>query len=134
MRKTDHQLDILLTYPRSNLDGTHARLRVEDPLSGMIIIEVDLDPAQLMQFMSSSTARVRGYISPHLGRVGKKMTHYVVVVPRFRRYEIEGDDADEGKVKELQSIEANLRESWEAVSRNWTRDGLQLTCRNWVEA
>jgi hypothetical protein len=68
------RLNARLSYPTSNVrvPSHYATIRVEDEDSGMIVVEVELDPEELFNLMANRTAYGTGFAGARVERYGKR--------------------------------------------------------------
>lgn len=122
---------VQLGYPRTigriepGESPIHARIEIEDKASGIVILQLELGPADFLNLMGGSGAYVTAHLpkTEFLGRLGKEMlVDTVNLGPTHEMTEAAAKAAG-----------AALAEGdWDAVSVNKTRDGWQATLRRWV--
>lgn len=122
-------MSLHLTYPITNkpealsvghVHGKYATLRLTDEASGMVVAEIDLGPAELLQLMSSSEARVNVQLTAHPERIGMEMEH---------------DQIKLGYVSEAAAAEAELNYratgEWDYVATRSRQGGIWVEMRRW---
>lgn len=121
------EVSLRLGYPTNNTrEGRYASLEVTDEASGMVILEVDLEPDQLLALMSGSTAySVASILVPKPERVGKVLEVASAMVRNGDYYGQEQEVAAQDLVKTYQD------QGWEDVTSRRVRDGISITARRW---
>jgi hypothetical protein len=100
----------------------YAELQIDDRASSLRILEMRLNPDQLMAFLGSSTARGEADWTQHPERVGRKMEHGSISIPQTATEEqiaarIESFRHTEG----WETIERRKdnKQMWVIVGRRW---------------
>jgi hypothetical protein len=125
MTMTDLPVTISIGSP-SSLDGRddgYVTLRVEDEVSGECLVDVEIPAGRWWRLCQGSTQRHTAGVSPHLDRVGKRLTTGVESVgDRFQTTEDEARDLAEtiatARGAESWSLR-NTNQGWEVVLRWW---------------
>lgn len=118
-----------MTYPVTNkpeelgvghVYGKYAALRLTDEASSMVVAEIELGPAELLQLMSSSEARVTVQLTENPERIGMEMEHKSVKL---------------GYVTDAAAAEAELNYratgEWDHVAARTRQGGWWVEMRRW---
>lgn len=114
---------ITLTYPHGGGD-TRAALRVEDSMSGEMLVEIDLNPEQFLRVMASGATRVHGAQLPrHPERIGSRMQNTSTNIG----HSVDDKDAEAERVRAQY-----LAEGWERVRIDRTNFGRRVVAYRWI--
>lgn len=117
-------VQISLTYPKGG-GGTRATLRVEDVPSGETLVDVDLDPEQYINIMSSGVTIVTGaHVTTRPERIGRRMQNTSAEVRLGT-----GVDLDAEAERKRATF---LAEGWEAVRIDKTNFGRRVVAYRWI--
>lgn len=118
-------VSVRLGFPINNMQEQRvARLEIHDETAGVLLLEVELDPAQLMAILGSSAAHVTAWMPKTLDHIGKRLETGSTTVGR--KYEMTEEAADAAATawaaeNNWQSVyvSANNTGHWVASGRRW---------------
>lgn len=121
------KLELQAGFRHSNRNENTFNIKVEDDISGTVIVEFALTPEDFMQFLGLNVCvLVEGEITENFDRVGKKREHKSVRVPY-------GGSAAEEKVLAEEIRDQFLKDGWETASITRHNYGLSVDAQKWVE-
>lgn len=115
---------ITLTHPRGGGDR-RVTLRVEDSMSGQMLVEVDLTPDQFADIISASATRVTGAtLTAHPHRIGRRSQNTSTDIRHY-------GDALDAEAKRISN--AYLADGWEATRIDRTNFGRRVVAYRWID-
>jgi hypothetical protein len=102
-------------------------LRVNDDTSGTCLMDVQLSPEEWLRLTNGTSLTVDGGISPHLDRVGRKMVHRMVNVPKDVVTSYQRDEAEE----QIRAWAKDQRVEGETVEPRNSNSGWKVIFRSW---
>ena len=117
---------ITVTYPQGGGEVRHATLRVEDQMSGITLVQVDLTPEQYMRILASGAVPVSGARLPARPElIGRRMENTATSI---RNGAVDTDiDVEAQRVRDQY-----LADGWEQVSIDKTNFGRRVRAYRWV--
>ncbi len=115
-----------------NNQGSHGMsLHVEDELSGVTVLDLQLSAEEAYDLMRGSTMTLTGHHSPHLDRVGKTMVNDSVT---YASKDLGGWDLDrDAKLAEGVKLAKVEFPGWESYEPRHTNSaGVTVVVRKWV--
>lgn len=115
--------------------GEHGMsLRIQDALSGVTLVSLQLSAEQAYDFVRGSHQELPGDQSSNLDRVGKQMVNDSVTYERQDLGEAFWNDRDATLAKAVEMAKADLP-GWESYEpRHTNRAGVTVVVRKWVAA
>jgi hypothetical protein len=118
-------VSVRLGFPINNQQEQRvARLEIHDETAGVLLLEVELDPAQLMAILGNSAAHVTAWMPKSLNHIGKRMEHESTVIGT--KYEMTEEAAQAAATAwaaqndwHTVSVSATNVGTWVAVGRRW---------------
>jgi hypothetical protein len=99
---------VFIGTPRGPGDDTHVQLRVEDHTSGEVLVDVELDAAQMWLLCQGGTQVWPAFVGVHLDRVGKRMENERVNLPPEH-----DDDTERDVARDVwRAVHEQLPEHW----------------------
>ena len=102
------RLEVSSPTSTSSRDNGYISLRVEDAVSGIVLVDVRLDPARFWRLLQGSIQTWPGFVSPHLDRYGKTMENETVTLPD----ELDDDTEEDVRRDVRKAVREQLAEDW----------------------
>lgn len=111
-------------------DDPVVNLRVEDVKSGMPLVDMEFTAGQWLRMVNGLSITKPGFLTPHLERLGRKMVHRQIDVPR----EVTGQTYDREEAEDLvREYGATQALPGETVEPRNTNTGWKIIFRSWPE-
>lgn len=114
-----------LLFPISNhATERTARVEVRDETAGIVLLEFELDPTQLMALLAGSAAYATAWMPTRLDHVGKRMeTGHTLIGKKYKMTEEAADAAATAWAAEngweTVDLRADNQANWTAIGRRW---------------
>lgn len=128
------RLSVLLTTVATNT-GPHPRytaIRVEDEISGQLVLELKIPPDQLVNLLGNSSAAATGRVNLNTHRFGEQHHHEfrpINVPPDGSAKGLWGEQPDHPAV--LAAKEQAHADGWEIAEYRYSHGKHSLVCRRW---
>lgn len=128
------QVEIVSPSSPGARDSGYVSLRVRDAHSGIVLVDLQMDPARFWRLLQGSIQTWPGFVSPHLDRFGKTMENKRVLLPAPLDGDTDRDIRRDVRNAVRQQLPEDWWETWEShdePSRN-NRGEWSVTVRRWV--
>jgi hypothetical protein len=131
--------------PSAEANDARVNLRIEERVSGVVLVDVDFTPAEWWRLITGSIRTQFGSVPgpDQVALIGKQMSNDSMMVPKPVYEGIESPhrkgEYDRDRIEQLLAGETWAKEQWadvpepKAIATRWSNSGMQAFIRYWAE-